>query len=402
VANKIEVIITADNRTGRAISGVTKNLGGLSKAAGGATGIVGSFGSALGGMATVAGGIIAANIFGKIVSGLGSFVSTGLEAVGNAQQLETSLKALLTANNLYEQSTEQVTQAVVKQVMSQDELAIKSDELTARLNVQRATYQEQQERIRQLTIKYGENGLAVIKAKAQHDKLGLAIQKTERDIANLTTTETSYTTVTKQVFNQTMSQAEAFKIASEQTEELMKFVSQLAVISPFETETVEMTTKYAVAAGLGVEQTKEFVPAFLDLAAAVGISSTELGFAADQLFQVRKIGKLTQIDLRQLRRLGIDLGKIIGVEMGMSVEEFNAQAEKSPEIFDELFDAVTRFSQNTFAGTSREMATSVKGLKSTLSDIFVIGARNGRRCSQPGQALGRDIVKGVRNWPIAI
>jgi hypothetical protein len=62
--------------------------------------------------------------------------------------------------------------------------------------------------------------------------------------------------------------------------------------------------------------------------------------------------------------------------MGMSVEEFNKEAEKSPEIFDELFDAVARFSKNTFAGTSQKMATSVKGLKSTLSDIFVIGARN--------------------------
>lgn len=374
MANTIEVIIKQTG-SGNAIADTQKALGGLGSAASGATGMLGGFGNALGNMATIAGGIVAANIFGRIVDGISSFVTTGLSAVGSSQMLETSLKSLLTANHMYEQSTETVTTAITKQLMTQDELGNKTAELTAKLATQQATYQEQQERIRQLTDEYGDNGLVVIKTKAQHDQLALSIQATEREIANLSTTETKYSTTQKTVWQQTMDQADAYKIAQRETKGLLAFVSQLAVVSPFETETVEQTTKYAVAAGLGLKQTKEFVPAFLDLAASVGITSDELGFAADQLFQVKKIGKLTEIDLRQLRRLGIDLGKVIGIEMGMSVEEFNKQAEKSPEIFDELFDAVTRFSQNTFAGTSKEMALSVKGLQSTLNDVFVIGAR---------------------------
>lgn len=374
MSNTIEIVIKQTGK-GDAIAQAQKGLGGLSGVAKSATGILGGVGGALGGVATVAGGIIAANLFGKVVEGIGAFASTGLDAVGSAQQLETSLKALLTANNMYAQTTETVTEAVTKQLMTEDELGFKYDELNAKLVTQQATYQEQQEKIRQLTEAYGENGLAVIKARAQHDQLALKIADTEREISGLTASETEYVTTTKESYSVIRTQAEALALAKDQTAELMDFVSKLAVISPFETETVEQTTKYAIAAGLGVEQTKEFVPAFLDLAGAVGISSNELGFAADQLFQVRKVGKLTQIDLRQLRRLGIDLGKIIGVEMGMSVEEFNKQAEKSPEIFDELFGAVTRFSQNTFAGTAQEMATSVKGLQSTFSDIFVIGSR---------------------------
>jgi hypothetical protein len=277
---------------------------------------------------------------------------------------------------MYEQSVQTVTSAVTEQILTQDEYQIKLSELQAKLKLQQATFQENSQKIIQMTAAWGEDALNVQKAKAAHDKLGLTIQKTQRDIDNLTTTETTYSTSTKVATVQVLSQAEAMKLATSQTAELMDFVSKLAVISPFETETVEMTTKYAIAAGLGIDKTKEFVPAFLDLAAAVGITSGELGFAADQLFQVKKIGKLTEIDLRQLRRVGIDLGKVLAVEMGMSVEEFNKEAEKSPEIFDELFDAVARFSKNTFAGTSQKMATSVKGLKSTLSDIFVIGARN--------------------------
>jgi len=374
MSNVIEIVIKQSS-SGNAIHDASKALGGLSGAAGGAIGSLGKFGGALGNMATIAGGIVAANLFGKIAEGISSFVTTGLNAVGSSQQLETSLKSLLTANNMYEQSTETVTQAVTNQIMSQDEYGQKLDELNAKLVTQRATYQEQQERIRQLTEQYGENGLVVIKNKAQHEQLAIAIRGTEQDIASLATTETKLSTSTETAWHQVMSQTEAMKIAKKETANLLEFVSRLAVVSPFETEDVEMTTKYAVAAGLGLDQTKQFVPAFLDLAASVGITSDSLGFAADQLFQVRKIGKLTEIDLRQLRRLGIDLGKIIGVEMGMSVSEFNEKAGESPEIFDELFDAVTRFSANTFAGTSKEMALSVKGLQSTISDVFVIGSR---------------------------
>ncbi len=359
----------------KSLSALGGAVGSAAGAANGATGLFGKLASGLGGVMTVAGGIVTANLFGKLADGVLGFAKTGLEAVGAQQQLEASLKALLTSNAMYATSTETVTTAVTKQLMTQDEYAQKLDELNAKLNTQKATYQEQQEKIRQLTAVYGENGLNVLKLKAQHEQLAVSIQGTEQDITGLSTSTTQYSTDSRQVYKQVMDQAQAFKIASKQTRDLLDFVSRLAVVSPFETEDVELTTKYAIAAGMGVDSTKEFVPAFLDLAGAVGITSDSLGFAADQLFQVKKIGKLTEIDLRQLRRLGIDLAKVIGVEMGMSVDEFNAAAEKSPEIFDQLFNAITHFSQNTFAGTSKEMATSVKGLQSTISDIFVIGAR---------------------------
>jgi len=375
MANTIEIVIKASNQAGSTVADVGKQLGDLNSSAANAVGGLGKFGSTLGNIFATAAGFVAAHVFENIVGGLTSFVSTGLNAVGTSQQLETSLKALLTANLMYSQTTETVTSAVTKQLMTQSEYGQKLDELNAKLQTQKATYQEQQERIRQLTVQYGDNGLAVIKAKAQHDQLMVSIRGTEQDIAGLTTTETKYTTNTQLVYKQTMSQAEAFKLASTQTRELTDFISKLAVVSPFETQDVELVTKYAVAAGMGVDTTKNFIPAFLDLAGAVGITSNELGFAADQLFQVKKTGKLTEIDLRQLRRVGIDLGKIIGVEMGMSIEEFNAKAAKSPAIFDELFSSIAKFSSNTFAGTAQELAMSIKGLQSTFSDIFVIGAR---------------------------
>lgn len=383
MANVVEIIIKQSGQ-GNAISATVKELGGLDSAASNSIGTLGKFGGALANMATVAGGIVVANIFGKIAQGISSVVSTGLDAVGSNQQLETSLKSLLTANNMYQETTETMTVAVGNLVEMQAEAAAKSDDLafkqkklTAEINTQNASIQEQRQRIMQMA-----DGLDKNQQVARLQEMEIALEGMNRELSDTVTEQgklnnvtQEYETVSKTTLKTVMSQADAFKLASSQTQDLLDFVSKLAVTSPFETETVEDVTKYAIAAGMGVEATKEFIPAFLDLAGAVGISSDSLGFAADQLFQVKKVGKLTEIDLRQLRRIGIDLSKVIGVEMGMSVEEFNAKAATTPEIFDELFDAVTRFSQNTFAGTSAEMATSVKGLQSTISDIFVIGSR---------------------------
>lgn len=350
-------------------------IGNASGAAGRSGGAFGGITSALGGMATVAGGIIAAGLFSRISEGLTSFVTTGLEAVGSAQQLEAAMTSLFTANNMYSQSTETMTVAIEQ---SSEEIA-KNQEKLRDLQLSRQTdlaqIQEQKQRIIELTAAYGDNGLNVQTARARLAEMENQVSKTDAEIARLSTTTTEYSTVTKTSWNEVMSQSEAMKIAQKETDYLMDAVSRLAVISPFETENVEMVAKFAVAAGMGAKQAEEFTGAFMDMAASVGIGSESLSFAADQLLQVKKIGQLTTIDLRQLRRMGIDLEKVIGVEMGMSIEEFNEKAKTTPEIFDELFASMTRFSQNTFAGTSEAMAQSVKGLQSTLSDVFTIGAR---------------------------
>ena len=401
MANRdIHFRIKGEDDTHGAFSSVTRSFerlgGALNQAnstAGGSIGVFGKLGSAIGGMATVAGGIITANLFGKISDGLTSFVSTGLNAVGASQQLEASLNSLFVANNMYAQSTEQVTTATTKQLMSQAEFIQKQDELRAKLNYQRATLQEQKERVRQLGLQWGETGLDTLQAKAKLEQMEVQIRGTEQELAGLTQTQTEYSTSTTTTFNKVMGLAEAQQLARKQTQQLMDAVSKLAVVSPFETEQVELVAKYAVAAGLGAKEAEAFTGAFMDMAASVGIGSESLGFAADQLLQVKKVGQLTTVDLRQLRRMGIDLEKVIGVEMAMSVDEFNAKAKATPEIFDQLFEAMTRFSQNTFAGTSKAMAQSVKGIQSTLSDVFTIGAREFfRPLVEAASPMANDIV----------
>lgn len=383
MANVVEIIIKQSGQ-GNAISATVNELGGLDKAASSSIGVLGRFGSALGGMAMVAGGIVAANIFGKIAEGIGSFVSTGLSAVSSSQQLEASLSALLVQNNLYTQTTETMTVAVGNLAEMQADAAKKSDDLsfkqrklTADINTQNASIQEQRQRIIQMA-----DGLDKIQQVARLEEMEVALEGMNRELADtiteqgkLNTITQEYETVSKTTWSQVMDLTEAQRLAKEQTKELTGFVEKLAIVSPFEQEDVEKVTQYAVGAGLGVEATKSFTAGFLDLAAAVGINSANLDETAYQLLQVKKAGKLTEIDLRQLSTRGIDLAKIIGIQMGMSVEQFNAEAEKTPAIFDDLIQAVTDYSNNTFAGTSEAMSTSLEGFRSTISDLFTQSAK---------------------------
>jgi len=357
-------------------SAINKMNRNTSSVSGSISSALGSIGSAIGGVATVAGGIIAANVFGKLASGIQNFVSSGLDAVSNAQMLEASLGSLLTANNMYEKSTTTTTVAIQKSSAEMAKNAQAVKDLTLKRNTLSAKIQEQKERIRQMTEEWTSEGLATQTAKSRLAEMENQLEKTNTKISNLSGSQTEYADVTKTTFEQVMNMTEAQGLAAKQSQKLLREIDRIAIVSPFEQEQVQQVAKYAVAAGLGVKETSAFTASFLDMAAAVGIGSQELDFAADQLLQVKKIGKLTTIDLRQLRRLGIDLEKIIGVEMGMSIEEFNAEAEKTPKVFDDLFQAVTDFSANTFAGTTEKMATSIEGLKSTFGDIFRIGARN--------------------------
>ncbi len=358
------------------LGGFGKQLGDAGTQANNSTGLFSKLSGAFGNMATVAGGMIAADIFGKISSGLASFVTDGLAAVGAAQQLEISLEALLTSNNMYQRSMEEVTTATTTQTMTQSEYAQKVDELTAKLNTQRATYQEQQEKIRQLTERYGENGLVVLKEKAAHEQLAVAIRATEQDISGLSTSTTTYSTDLVATYGQVMNFEEAQAKAAAQTKDLMGYIDELAIKSIFESAQVAQVAKLAAQVGMGTDQVKKFSSGFLDLASAVGIGSNELEFAGSQLLQVAKIGKLTTIDLRQLKRLGIDLEKIIGVEMGMSVDEFNKKAEKSPEIFDQLFSSITTYSEKTFKGMAAKSATTITGMAGVFKDAGTVGAKN--------------------------
>lgn len=327
--------------------------------------------SGLTGMLSVAGGALLAGAVQKLGSFFSSLAGGALESVGHTQNLEIAMESLLTRANMYQQVNEVHREAIGLTAEETQRLA----ELQSQMGVQNAQLKEQEQRVWEMTNVWGEQGLATETARARLADMRIEIQGTEQDIGKLLEKQGSYATTTETSWQKTMEFADAQALAKVQAADLLSFVEKLAIVSPFETNQVEIVTKLGLAANMSTDQVKSFTEAFLDQAAVVGINSENLAFAADQFLQLRKVGKLTEIDLRQLRRMGIDVAQVLGVEMGMSVEEFNKKVEESPELMDQLFDSFVKFTNETSKGAAQRMATSVPGMMSTMHDAIEMGSR---------------------------
>ena len=110
-----------------------------------------------------------------------------------------------------------------------------------------------------------------------------------------------------------LSFGEASEQAAGQVGDLLDYISDLSIVSPFETSQVEQITQIGLAAKLSADEVKQFTGAFLDYAAVHGVQ--DISFDAEQFLQLKQAGALTTMDLRQLRRMGIDVSRIIGTDM---------------------------------------------------------------------------------------
>jgi hypothetical protein len=358
MARTIEITVRVNDRASNPLQAIGGSLN--------------NFGDRVGGMLQVAGGVLVANAITGMTRFFGSIGQGALESVGNVQNLEIAMEGLLTQSLMYQKVNEVHQEAVG---LTEEE-AQKLTKLGASLDVQNARMQEERERIRQMSEEWTDSGLNVQTAKARLAEMEVQAAETRAEIDKLTQKESEFATVTSESWQKMMDFSEAQGLAKDQAQELLSFVNKLSIVSPFETSQVELVTKLALGAKFTTDEVKKLVPAFLDYSSVVGITSENLAFAFDQFAQLRKIGKLTEIDLRQLRRLGIDVSQVLGVEMGMSVEEFNSQVEQSPELMDQLFEAFVKYASETTAGASQRMATTITGMMSTAHDIIDIGSRN--------------------------
>jgi len=364
-------------KIGNNMSGLGKQLGSASSEASSSTGIFSKLGSAIGGMATVAGGIIAANIFGNLVTGLKDFAAAGLQAVGETQMLEQRLNSLFAANLMYEQQTVTTTEAITK---SAEAIAKEREEMernVAKRDTLAAKIQEQRQRVIDLTAAWGEQGLATKTAQAKLGEMEVQLSQLDAEIARGVSSVDDFVTITQTQWVPTgkdlaQTQAEA----RVEAEKLLKGIEALVKVSPFPTTEIQTIGAYGVQMGMTADEALEFTTTMTNLGLALGLPAHEVVRMSQNLKQMQGMSKLTTIDMREMERRGFDLAKVLQIEMGMSVEEFNAELARSPEKFNELISAINTFSQNTFGDVITQMNQTLPAMYGRLKDTFVLGARD--------------------------
>lgn len=167
----------------------------------------------------------------------------------------------------------------------------------------------------------------------------------------------------------TLSFDEALAAAGPKTKDLIGWVEQLAIISPFESKDVAASMQMAMSFGLNTERAKELTSAEINWAAATGKGGEQMQRVSFALGKMNTQGKLNGEILMQLAEAGVPANKILQ-EMGYTAED----ASKGLVPVDKFMSAVIA-DFNKFGSAAQAQANTWPGLISSLEDLKNIALR---------------------------
>lgn len=350
-----------------------------------ASGVLHGIGGALGNMLQFAGGTLLAGGIANLAGGISNLAGEAVSSVADFERMGASLEALLAkeirnATGIEKTVTvgQERLQLTEKEIAQLDKLKVSLNDSILSRDTLNARIQEQKERIRQLTAQYGENGLVVIKERAelaqmenQLAKTGGAIEKYESQISSLEAKNGKLVDVTQQVVESQISMAQALELASPKARELLQWTEQLAILSPFNSQDIAASLKIGMAYGFTSDQSKLLTENLVDVAAAMGMEGHEVKDLALVIGQINKSDKLLMQDMRQLTMRGIDVEGVLK-KMGFSLSDVGEKAIDSKKFVSLLMESW----KEDFGGTAERMADSLPGLLSSLDEIKDLALRD--------------------------
>lgn len=172
-----------------------------------------------------------------------------------------------------------------------------------------------------------------------------------------------------QAGDSTLSFDEALQKAGPATKDLIGWVEQLAIISPFESKDVATAMQMAMSFGLTTDKAKELVSAEINFAAATGKGGEAMQRISMALGKMNTSGKVSGEVLMQLAEAGVPAQKILQ-EMGYTAED----ASKGLVPVDKFMTAVIA-DFNKFGSAAQAQANTWPGLISSLEDLKKIALR---------------------------
>jgi len=164
--------------------------------------------------------------------------------------------------------------------------------------------------------------------------------------------------------------SDALGAASGKADELMDWLRELSVISPFEYTQVADTFRMMMAFGATSDSAKDLTAAVLDTGAGLGLMGGQLDRLSYNFGQIISTGRITARDLRDLNMVGLDLAEVFSSSLGKSVEEVNQALETGAMTAEDVSKAFADYAAKNFGGAAERMSTSFEGLKSSIEDVF--------------------------------
>jgi len=171
-----------------------------------------------------------------------------------------------------------------------------------------------------------------------------------------------------------MSYQEALQQAGGATKDLIQWIEDLAIRSPYATSAVISSFAQMARYGFPIEEAKAMTQAMLDMGAGSGLTAAELDRVSYALGQIFASDKLLIQDLRQLMNAGIDVRAILE-RMGESFESLKDKQDEGGISTKAFLEAFKQVASEDYAGNLDRVTQSWSGLAGALQDVKEIGLR---------------------------
>lgn len=153
---------------------------------------------------------------------------------------------------------------------------------------------------------------------------------------------------------------------AEKASETVSKIQEDASKSPFDTASLIEANQYLISAGVEAEESRQFINALGDAIASTGGGSAELSRMAQNLQQIKNVGKASSIDIKQFAMAGINIYGLLAETTGKTVEELNTM----DITYEQLLEAFTKASSEggRYFGAMENQSQTLNGTISTLKD----------------------------------
>ncbi len=205
-------------------------------------------------------------------------------------------------------------------------------------------------------------GQAALTSYAQFERLALSLN-------SLTAKEALST-------GQATNMQQALAQTSGKAKELLGWIQNLAIKSPFSQNDVAQAFRLSLAYGFTTNEAQRMTKAMLDFAAGSGASGDAMGRISLALGQIQARGKLSAQEMNQLSESGMNVRDILAKSMGISTAEVMKLTEKGLIPAGKAIEAIVAALEKDFGGAAERMGGTIGGLLESLGDIQDMTGRN--------------------------
>lgn len=177
----------------------------------------------------------------------------------------------------------------------------------------------------------------------------------------------------------TLSMDAAMGQAAGHASNLLAWIQQLGIRSPFSATQIQSTLQLAMGFGFTSDQAVRLIQDTVDLAAATGRGADVVERLVLNMGQINATGKLTGRELRDLAFAGFPVAaafETIGKMMGKTKEEVQAMEQDGLIPANIAMEGIARTMEERAGGAALKMSGTLKGLTESLSDIATVTLRN--------------------------